>query len=97
MSKIRAFLVDDHYVTCYGLRRMLEQEEDLCVVGEAQNGEEAWVFSPTGNDQHGNDHLAPCAHLAYSNKEVCFCPGLTISLLSSSGVTRLIAMTHFVL
>ena len=41
MSKIRVFLVDDHYVTCYGLRRMLEQEEDLCVVGEAQNGEQA--------------------------------------------------------
>ena len=41
MSKIRVFLVDDHYVVCEGLRRMLEQEEDLCVVGEAQTGEEA--------------------------------------------------------
>ena len=41
MSQIRVFLVDDHYVVCEGLRRMLEQEEDLCVVGEAQSGEEA--------------------------------------------------------
>ncbi len=41
MNKIRVFLVDDHYVACYGLRLMLEQEEDLCVVGEAQSGEEA--------------------------------------------------------
>lgn len=41
MSKVRVFLVDDHYVVCEGLRRMLEQEDDLCVVGEAHSGEEA--------------------------------------------------------
>ena len=41
MSKIRVFLVDDHHVVCEGLRRMLEQEEDLTVVGEAQSGEQA--------------------------------------------------------
>ena len=41
MSKIRVFLVDDHHVVCEGLWRMLEQEDDLCVVGEAQSGEEA--------------------------------------------------------
>ncbi|MFQ5934293.1 MAG: response regulator, partial [Dehalococcoidia bacterium] len=29
------------YVVCEGLRRMLEQEEDICVVGEAQTGQEA--------------------------------------------------------
>ncbi|MFQ5872434.1 MAG: response regulator [Dehalococcoidia bacterium] len=38
---MRVFLVDDHHVVCEGLRRMLEQEEDLRVVGEAQSGEEA--------------------------------------------------------
>ena len=42
MKNIRVFLVDDHYVVCEGLRRMLEQEEDLSVVEEeAQSGEEA--------------------------------------------------------
>ena len=41
MSKIRVFLVDDHHVVCEGLRRMLEQEEDLTVIGEAQSGEQA--------------------------------------------------------
>ncbi len=41
MSKIRVFLVDDHYVVCEGLRRMLEQEETLHVVGEAYSGEAA--------------------------------------------------------
>ena len=44
MNKIRVFLVDDHYVARYGLRLMLEQEEDLRVVGEAQSGEEALVI-----------------------------------------------------
>ena len=41
MNKIRVFLVDDHYVACYGLRLMVEQEEGLSVVGDAQSGEEA--------------------------------------------------------
>ena len=46
MSKIRVFLVDDHHVVCEGLRRMLEQEEDLTVVGEAQSGEQAVAVLP---------------------------------------------------
>ena len=41
MSEVRVFLVDDHYVVCEGLRRMLEQEVELCIVGEAQSGQEA--------------------------------------------------------
>ena len=41
MSEVRVFLVDDHHVVCEGLRRMLEQEVELCVVGEAQSGQEA--------------------------------------------------------
>ena len=41
MRKIRVFLVDDHYVVCEGLTRVLEQEKDLSVVGQAESGEEA--------------------------------------------------------
>ena len=41
MSQTRVFLVDDHYVVCQGLRRMLEQEDDIHVVGDAESGEEA--------------------------------------------------------
>ena len=41
MSEIRIFLVDDHLVVCEGLRRMLEQEDMLSVVGDAESGEEA--------------------------------------------------------
>jgi len=38
---IRVLLVDDHLVVRQGLRRMLELERDMEVVGEATNGEEA--------------------------------------------------------
>lgn len=38
---IRVLLVDDHPVVRQGLRRMLELEEDMEVVGEAASGEEA--------------------------------------------------------
>ena len=38
---IRLLLVDDHQVVREGLRRMLELEKEIQVVGEANNGEEA--------------------------------------------------------
>ncbi|MBN1935898.1 MAG: response regulator transcription factor [Anaerolineae bacterium] len=41
MSKIRVVLADDHKVVREGTRRMLEREEDLVVVGEAEDGESA--------------------------------------------------------
>ena len=41
MDIIRIFLVEDHQIVRAGLRRMLELEPDLRVVGEASNGEEA--------------------------------------------------------
>ena len=41
MDKIRVLLVDDHQVAREGLRRMLELEDDMIIVGEASNGDEA--------------------------------------------------------
>ncbi|OGN88363.1 MAG: hypothetical protein A2158_02205 [Chloroflexi bacterium RBG_13_46_14] len=41
MEKIRILLVDDHSVVRSGLVQMLEIEEDIKVVGEASNSEEA--------------------------------------------------------
>ena len=38
---IRIFLVDDHQVVCEGLRRMLDLETDMEVVGEATDAKEA--------------------------------------------------------
>lgn len=41
MKKIQLLLVDDHPVVRGGLRRLLELEEQISVVGEAGSGEEA--------------------------------------------------------
>ena len=40
-DKISVLLVDDHSLVRRGFRRMLEDEEDISVVGEASDGEEA--------------------------------------------------------
>jgi len=41
LSKIRVVLADDHKILRQGLRSLLEEEEDIEVVGEASDGEEA--------------------------------------------------------
>ena len=41
MPAIRVLLVDDHQLVREGLKRMLELDEDIEVVGEAANGEDA--------------------------------------------------------
>ncbi len=45
MDPIRIMLVEDHQVVREGLRRMLEMEDDMKIVAEASNGQEAlaWV------------------------------------------------------
>jgi DNA-binding NarL/FixJ family response regulator len=39
--KIKVLLVDDHSLVRRGFRRMLEDEADIVVIGEASNGDEA--------------------------------------------------------
>ena len=41
ICKVRVFLVDDHPVVREGIRRLLELDERLQVVGEAENAEDA--------------------------------------------------------
>jgi DNA-binding NarL/FixJ family response regulator len=41
VQPIRVLIVDDHQVVREGLRRMLELEKEIQVIGEAANGEEA--------------------------------------------------------
>jgi len=41
MKKISVLLVDDHTVVRQGLRALLQAEEDMEVVGEAENGRQA--------------------------------------------------------
>ena len=40
-KKIRVVLVDDHPIVRDGLRKLLELEDDIIVVGEAENGRQA--------------------------------------------------------
>ncbi len=42
MSKIRVLLVDDHTIVRQGLRALLDSHEDIEVVGEAENGRQAF-------------------------------------------------------
>ena len=41
MTKIRVFIVDDHTILRDGLRALIEVQPDLCVVGEASDGDVA--------------------------------------------------------
>ena len=41
MEQIRVLLVDDHMVVRQGLRALLETEQDIAVVGEAETGRQA--------------------------------------------------------
>ncbi len=41
MDKINVLIADDHTVFRQGMRKMLESEEDMAVVGEAATGREA--------------------------------------------------------
>lgn len=45
MDKIRVLLADDHVVLREGIRDLIQREEDMEVVGEASNGEEAVEMS----------------------------------------------------
>jgi NarL family two-component system response regulator LiaR len=47
MKKIRVLIADDHAVVREGTRRMLEQEEDIEVIAEASDGEEAVKLAST--------------------------------------------------
>ena len=42
MSKIRVLLADDHTIVRQGLRALLDSQEDIEVVGEAEDGRQAF-------------------------------------------------------
>ena len=45
MNRINILLVEDHMIVREGLRRLLESEVDLAVIGEASNGSEALALA----------------------------------------------------
>jgi len=50
-DKIRLAIVDDHEIVRLGINRVLEGEEGISMVGEAENGEEALLLARRENPQ----------------------------------------------
>ena len=51
MNKIRIIIADDHWMVRDGIKQLLEFEDNICVVAEADNGEECLnVISSTDAD-----------------------------------------------
>lgn len=44
---IRVMLADDHPVVRGGLKQLIDSQSDMCVVGEAVNGDDAWRSATT--------------------------------------------------
>ena len=87
ICKVRVFLVDDHPVVREGIRRLLELDERLQVVGEAENAEDALgqvaLTSPTvvlmDIKLPGMDGIEATQRLTSQN------PDLRVVILSSFG------------
>jgi len=85
LQKIRVLIADDHAVVREGTRRILEQEEDLQVVAEASNGEEAvrqaLSFEP---DVAIIDVAMPKLDGIEATKQIkARCPTITVLILSA--------------
>ena len=85
MQRIRVLIADDHAVVREGTRRILEQEEDLQVVAEASNGEEAvrqaLSFEP---DVAIIDVAMPKLDGIEATKQIkARCPTITVLILSA--------------
>jgi len=85
LQRIRVLIADDHAVVREGTRRILEQEEDLQVVAEASNGEEAvrqaLSFEP---DVAIIDVAMPKLDGIEATKQIkARCPTITVLILSA--------------
>lgn len=85
MGKIRVLIADDHAVVREGTRRMLEQEDDMEVVGEAVDGEEAVrLADETKPDVAIVDISMPKLDGIEATKEIKKrCPSVTVLILSA--------------
>src|SRR3989304_3787469 len=82
MSRIRVLLAEDHQVVREGLRCLLEREEDMEVVGEAESGEMACEMARLENPDvivmdiglKGMDGLEATKRIKSQLPAVCLCP-----------------------
>src|SRR5271154_2562669 len=87
MKKITVLLVDDHTVVRQGLRALLSQEEDIEVVGEAENGRHAvQIAAKTLPDVVIMDVAMPLMNGLEGTRRVLDCvPRAKVLILSSYG------------
>jgi NarL family two-component system response regulator LiaR len=85
MNKIRVLIADDHTVVREGTRRMLEQEKDIEVVAEANDGEEAVKMTTSIKpDVVLMDISMPVLDGIEATKQIkAQCPAVTILILSA--------------
>ncbi len=85
MGKIRVLIADDHAVVREGTRRMLEQEGDMEVVGEAVDGEEAIKLAEeTRPDVAIVDISMPKLDGIEATRQIkARCPSVTVLILSA--------------
>src|ERR1700689_4452159 len=87
MKKISVLLVDDHTVVRQGLKALLSQEEDIEVVGEAENGRQAvQMATQTAPDVVLMDVAMPLMNGLEGTRQVLkFVPSVKVLALSSYG------------
>ncbi len=92
-AKISVLLVDDHSLVRRGFRRMLEDESDMLVVGEAGNGDEAIKMAKSLKPQvivmdcalPGQSGLVATRKILDSNSEIAI---LMLSMHSEDTLVR---------
>jgi DNA-binding NarL/FixJ family response regulator len=87
MKKISVLLVDDHTVVRQGLRALLSQEEDIEVIGEAENGRQAvQMASKTAPDVVLMDVVMPLMNGLEGTRQMTkYVPSAKVLVLSSYG------------
>ena len=90
MKKIRILLADDHTIMRMGLATLLESEPDMCVVGEAENGQVAVRLArELKPDVVIMDLMMPVLSGAEATKIVhTELPDVKIIILTSYGTTK---------
>lgn len=85
MDKIRVLIADDHAVVREGTRRILEQEKDMEVVGEASDGDEAVVMAGRLKpDVAIVDIAMPRMDGIEATRQIkALCPDVTVLILSA--------------
>src|SRR6185436_5027596 len=87
MKKISVLLVDDHTVVRQGLRALLKAEEDMEVVGEAENGRQAVALArKSPPDVVLMDVAMPMLNGLEATRQILkLCPTTKVLVLTSYG------------